>query len=155
MLRHKSQIQAIRIAYGLSGLFEPEEAERLLETQLGEPVPDLRDSESKPAEAASNLESVEAKASIEPEVQNDPLAALEAEFLAAKEVNVEEVPEPGDLELQVLSFIDQIVDRAKGTGAYTAAQGFAQKRFKEDGSALNYCLFRLDEARAASAAPFA
>ena len=66
-----------------------------------------------------------------------------------------DVPDPDDLEPQILSFIDQIVDRAKGTGAFTAAQGFAQERFKADGNALNYCLFRLDEVQAASAAPTA
>ena len=61
MLRHKCQIQAIRIAYGLSGLFEPDEAERLLETQMGESVPDLREPEQKSVEAASDVEKVAAK----------------------------------------------------------------------------------------------
>ena len=156
MLRHKSQIQAIRIAYGLSGLFEPDEAERLLETQLGEPVPDLREAESKPAVTTSDVEKVKPEAvSPEPDVLDDALAEMAGELLPAKDIAGDEVPEAGDLEPQVLSFIDQIVDRAKGTGAFTAAQGFAQERFKEDGNALNYCLFRLDEAQAASAAPAA
>ena len=156
MLRHKCQIQGIRIAYGLSGLFEPDEAERLLETQLGEPVPDLRDPEPKPVEIASHNDIMDAEPEpFRPDTQDDPLAEVTAECLAAKEVRVEDVPEPSDLETQVLSFIDQIVDRAKGTGAFTAAQGFAQERFKEDGNALNYCLFRLDEAQAASSAPAA
>ena len=35
----KAQVQGIRLAYGLSGLFEPDEAERILETQMGEPEP--------------------------------------------------------------------------------------------------------------------
>ena len=161
MLRHKCQIQGIRIAYGLSGLFEPDEAERILETQMGEPVPDLRESESKLAEAASNeVKEAEKKEVVEPvsskpDVLDDALAEMAGELLPAKDIAGDEVPDPGDLEPQVVSFIDQIVDRAKGTGAFTAAQGFAQERFKEDGNALNYCLFRLDEAQAASAAPAA
>ena len=93
--------------------------------------------------------------SSEPDVLDDALAEMAGELLPAKDVAADEVPEPCDLEPQVLSFIDQIVDRAKGTGAFTAAQGFAQERFKDNGNALNYCLFRLDEAQAASAAPAA
>ena len=156
MLRHKSQIQAIRIAYGLSGLFEPDEAERLLETQIGEPVPDLREAESNSVEPVGRKEKEKPQpVSSEPDVLDDALAEMAGELLPAKNVAVDEVPEPYDLEPQVLSFIDQIVDRAKGTGAFTAAQGFAQERFKDNGNALNYCLFRLDEAQAASAAPAA
>ncbi|MCW7552854.1 recombinase RecT [Endozoicomonas gorgoniicola] len=154
MLRHKSQIQAIRIAYGLSGLFEPDEAERLLETQLGEPVPDLREAESNPVELDSVQERDKPQpVSSEPDVFDEALAEMSGELLPEKDVISDEVPEPSDLEPQVLSFIDQIVDRAKGTGAFTAAQGFAQERFKDDGNALNYCLFRLDEAQAASVPP--
>ena len=156
MLRHKCQIQGIRIAYGLSGLFEPDEAERILETQMGEPVPDLREVESKLAVPDSDLEKEKPQpVPPEPDVLDEALAEMSGDLLPAKEVAVEDVPEPNDLEPQVLSFIDQIVDRAKGTGAFTAAQVFAQERFKEDGNALNYCLFRLDEAQAASAAPAA
>lgn len=161
MLRHKSQIQAIRIAYGLSGLFEPDEAERLLETQIGEPVPDLRESESKLAEAASNEMKEQAKKEVsepvssESDALDDALAEMTGDLLPTKDIAGDEVPDPGDLEPQVVSFIDQIVDRAKGTGAFTAAQGFALERFKDNGNALNYCLFRLDEAQAASAAPAA
>ena len=157
MLRHRAQVQAIRIAYGLSGLFEPDEAERLLETQMGEPVPDLRQPESKLAEATSD-ESLEVKpepVSSEPDVLDIALAEVESEMLLVKGDVAEEVPDPNGLESQVLSFIEQIVERAKGTGAFTAAQGFASERFKDDGNALNYCLFRLDEAQAASAAPAA
>ena len=151
MLRHKSQIQAIRIAYGLSGLFEPDEAERLLETQMGESVPDLREPALKPVEVACNVERVEEKpVSPEPDVLDDAMA--EGEFLATKDVDVDEVPERTDIAPEVLAFIDQVVDRARGTGAFTAAQGFAQERFKDDSNALNYCLFRLDEAQAASTA---
>lgn len=152
MLRHKSQIQAIRISYGLSGLFEPDEAERLLETQMGDPVPDLRESESKLAEAAGKK--VKEKAGLvspEPDVQDDTLAEIAGELLPAKAIIGDEVSEPNGLEPQVVSFIEQIVERARGTGAFTAAQGFAQERFKEDGNALNYCLFRLDVAQAESA----
>lgn len=156
MLRHRSQIQAIRIAYGLSGLFEPDEAERILETQMGEPVPDLRVAESKPAVPDSDKEREKPQTvSPEPDVLDEALAEMSAVLLPEQNVAVGEIPEPNDLKPQVLSFIDQIVDRAKGTGAFTAAQGFAQERFKEDGNALNYCLFRLDEAQAASAAPAA
>ncbi|MCW7552950.1 recombinase RecT [Endozoicomonas gorgoniicola] len=154
MLRHKSQIQAIRIAYGLSGLFEPDEAERILETQMGEPVPDLREVESKLAVPDSDQEKEKPQpVSSEPDVLDEALAEMSGELLPAENVATDAVPEPSDLEPQVLSFIDQIVDRAKGTGAFTAAQGFAQERFKDDGNALNYCLFRLDEAQAASVPP--
>ena len=153
MLRHKCQIQGIRIAYGLSGLFEPDEAERILETQMGEPVPDLRELDLKPAEAASVAEKMEAKpVPPEPDALDDAVAELEAELLAERQVAVDEIPERKDIDPSVLAFIDQVVDRARGTGAFTAAQGFAQERFKDDGNALNYCLFRLDEAQAASAA---
>ena len=128
----------------------------MLETQLGEPVPVLREAESKPAETASDAEKVKPESvSPEPDVLDDALAEMAGELLPAKEVLCDEAPEPNGLEPQVLLFIDQIVDRAKGTGAFTAAQGFASERFKEDANALNYCLFRLDEAQAASAAPAA
>ena len=93
--------------------------------------------------------------SSEPDVLDDVLAEMAGELLPAKHGVCDEVPEPDGLEPQVLSFIEQIVDRAKGTGAFTAAQGFASERFKDDGNALNYCLFRLDEVQAASAAPAA
>ena len=150
------QIQAIRIAYGLSGLFEPDEAERLLETQMGEPVPDLRDPESKPVEATS----------VEPEVEGEVITAdqgklddimsdLGAEYLTSKEFTSDDAPNADDLDPQILSFIDQVVSRARDTGAFSAAQGFAHERFKDDGNALNFCLFRLDEAQAASTAPAA
>ena len=156
MLRHKCQIQGIRIAYGLSGLFEPDEAERLLETQMGEPVPDLREAESKSVETASDVEKEKSQpVPSEPDVLDEALTEMAGELLAVKDMAADEVPEPNDLEPQVLSFIDQIVDRAKGTGAFSAAQGFANERFKDDGNALNYCLFRLDEAQAASTAPAA
>ncbi len=82
---------------------------------------------------------------------------LDMDVLEVDEADVEwlkvEIPEPSDLDPQILSFIDQVVDRARGTGAFSAAQGFAQDRFKDDGNALNYCLFRLDEAQSASAVP--
>ena len=82
MLRHKCQIQAIRIAYGLSGLFEPDEAERLLETQMGESVPDLREPVHKPVEAASDeVEAVVEPVSSEPDVLDKALAEAEAESL--------------------------------------------------------------------------
>ena len=142
MLRHKAQIQCIRIAYGLSGLFEPDEAERLLETQMGEPVPDLRDPEFKPVEVARKTAKEKDELPPEPdkpEHQGDPLAAVEAEFLEAKEVVAEEIPDPVDIDPQILSFIDQVVERARDTGAFSAAQGFAEDRFKDDGNALNYC----------------
>ena len=162
MLRHKSQIQAIRIAYGLSGLFEPDEAERILETRLGESVPDLREPESVPVEVASdapavNPDSLSSKPNVQKDVQDkvldDVLAEVGAELLTSKVIIPDEVPDPDDLNPEIVSFIDQIVDRARGTGAFTAAQGFAHDRFQDDGNALNYCMFRLDEAQAASAAP--
>ena len=90
--------------------------------------------------------------SSESDALDDAIAEAEAEFLATKGVEVDEVPERTDIAPEVLAFIDQVVDRARGTGAFTAAQGFAQERFKDDSNALNYCLFRLDEAQAASAA---
>ena len=64
-----------------------------------------------------------------------------------------EVPEASDIDPQILSFIQQVVDRARDTGAYTAAQGFAEERFKDDANALNYCLYKLDHAQAASHSP--
>ena len=54
--------------------------------------------------------------SSEPDVLDDALAEMAGELLPAKDVATDEIPEPSDLEPQVLSFIDQIVDRAKGTG---------------------------------------
>ncbi|WP_157813820.1 hypothetical protein, partial [Sinorhizobium meliloti] len=77
-------------------------------------------------------------------------AAVDAEVI---EMDAVEVPDPSDIDSQILSFIEQVVSRARDTGAYTAAQGFAQERFKSDANALNYCLFKLDEAQAASHPP--
>ena len=115
MLRHKSQIQAIRIAYGLSGLFESDEVERLLETQMGETVPDLRESESKQAQESCGVEKVKPEpVSSEPDALDDALAEMAEELLPTKG-DIEDVPDPDDLEPQILSFIDQIVGRAKGT----------------------------------------
>ena len=77
-------------------------------------------------------------------------ASVEAEVI---EIEAVEVPDASDIDPQILSFIEQVVGRARDTGAYTAAQGFAQERFKDDANALNYCLFKLDQAQAASNLP--
>ncbi len=154
MLRHRAQVQAIRIGYGLSGLFEPDEVERLLETQMGEPVPDLRDPESRSVEATNAEREVTEPVSSDPEVIDYMSAELVAEYREVKEADGD-IPDPEELEPQILQFIDQVVARARDTGAFTAAQGFAHERFKDDGNALNFCLFRLDEAQAASAMPAA
>ncbi len=88
----------------------------------------------------------------ETDVMDDMSAELVAEFREVKEVG-DDIPDPEELEPQILQFIDQVVARARDTGAFTAAQGFAHERFKDDGNALNFCLFRLDQAQAASAIP--
>jgi len=36
MLRHKALIQAIRVAFGITGIYDPDEAERILEAQVAE-----------------------------------------------------------------------------------------------------------------------
>ena len=158
MLRHRAQVQGIRLAYGLSGLFEPDEAERILETQLGEPEPPSlqavadspvlvkpdKTAATQPQEKTVPPDSGESKT---PKITEAP---VEAELI---EMDAVEVPEPSDIDPQILSFIEQVVDRARDTGAYTAAQGFAEERFKDDANALNYCLYKLDQAQAASHPP--
>ena len=154
MLRHKSQIQAIRVAYGLSGLFEPDEAERILESQQGETVPNLQQPEQVVVEAVSDSSKTElSETPAETEVAEALASVMDAEIMDRNDRLDMELPEPSDLDPQILSFINQVVERARGTGAFSAAQGFAQDRFKNDGNALNYCLFRLDEAQSASAVP--
>lgn len=158
MLRHKAQAQGIRLAYGLSGLFEPDEAERILETQLGEPEPpSLQAVADCPV-----LVEPDKIATTQPQEKTVPTDSGKSNTLNVTEPPVEaevieidsvEVPEPSDIDPQILSFIEQVVDRARETGAYTAAQGFAEERFKEDANALNYCLYKLDQAQAASHSP--
>ena len=157
MLRHKAQAQGIRLAYGLSGLFEPDEAERILETQLGEPEPPSLHVQAvadcpvlvKPDKTATTQQKVEA-VSLQPKEKTAPPDSAEPEVV---EINTVEIPDASDIEPPILSFIEQVVDRARDTGAYTAAQGFAEERFKDNANALNYCLFRLDQAQAASHSP--
>ncbi|WP_252180127.1 recombinase RecT [Endozoicomonas sp. 4G] len=160
MLRHKAQAQGIRVAYGLSGLFEPDEAERILETQLGEPeplsletvadcpvviVPDK--TETVPPQPVETTVIPDSGESQSPDITE---ASVEREVI---EMEAVDVPDASDIDPQILSFIEQVVGRARDTGAYTAAQGFAQERFKEDANALNYCLLKLDQAQAASNIP--
>lgn len=38
MLRHKAMIQGIRIAFGITGIYDPDEAERIIEAELVEPA---------------------------------------------------------------------------------------------------------------------
>ncbi|WP_062270411.1 recombinase RecT [Endozoicomonas arenosclerae] len=157
MLRHKSQIQAIRIAYGLSGLFEPDEAERILETQLGESVPDLRSevtgSVQENGGTLTDWDTATGELLPASEARERLVKALEDDVIDRHDRLDFDPVNPDDLEPQILSFINQVVDRARGTGAFTAAQGFAQERFGQNANALNYCLQRLDEAQAASAMP--
>ncbi|MGI9273498.1 MAG: recombinase RecT, partial [Endozoicomonas sp.] len=167
MLRHKAQAQGIRLAYGLCGLFEPDEADRILETQLGElEPPSLQGVADKPVlvppdKSAAIPQSTEtvsprpeektaAPDSGESQSPNITETPVEAEVI---EMDAVDVPDASDIDPQILSFIEQVVGRARHTGAYTAAQGFAQERFRDDGNALNYCLYRLDQAQAASNAP--
>ena len=167
MLRHKAQAQGIRLAYGLSGLFEPDEAERILETQLGEPEPPTLQTVAdcpvlvKPDKTATTQQNVETVSPLSKDKTAPPdsgeskklditEAPVDAEVI---EMDAVEVPDASDIDPQILSFIEQVVSRARDTGAYTAAQGFAQERFKSDANALNYCLFKLDEAQAASHPP--
>ena len=157
MLRHKAQAQGIRLSYGLSGLFEPDEAERILETQLGEPeLPSLQAVEGcpvvvKPDKTATTQpkEKTASPDSGEPQT----LDITEAPQVEVIDMDSVEVPDASDIDPQILSFIEQVVDRARDTGAYTAAQGFAEERFKDDACSLNYCLYKLDQAQAASHPP--
>ncbi len=169
MLRHKAQAQGIRLAYGLSGLFEPDEAERILETQLGEPEPPSLQVQAvadcpavvKPDKAETAQQNVE---TVSPQLKDKTLLpdSEESKKLGITEAPVDadviemdavEVPDPSDIDSQILSFIEQVVGRARDTGAFAAAQGFAQERFKSDANALNYCLFRIDQAQAATHPP--
>lgn len=58
MLRHKAYIQGARLAYGLSGIYDPDEAERIAEAQLAE----KRDEIPMPKEIAAVTMSEEADA---------------------------------------------------------------------------------------------
>ena len=167
MLRHKAQAQGIRLAYGLSGLFEPDEAERILETQLGEPEPpSLQAVEDcpvvvKPDKTVPTQQNVETVTTQPKEKTASPVSGksdtLEVIEVPAGtnviDVDTLEVPDPSDIDPKILSFIEQVVSRARHSGAYTAAQTFAEERFRDDGNALNFCLFKLDEAQAASNPP--
>ena len=159
MLRHKAQAQGIRLAYGLSGLFEPDEAERILETQLGEPEPPSLQAVAdgpvlvEPDKTATTQPQEKTAIPIPDSGESQTPDTTEAPQAGVIEVDSVEVPEPSDIDPQILSFIEQVVGRARETGAYTAAQGFVEERFKEDANALNYCLYKLDQAQAASHSP--
>ena len=157
MLRHRAQVQGIRLAYGLSGLFEPDEAERILETQLGEPEPpSLQAVADSPVlvKPDKTVATQPQEKTVPPDSgESQTLDITEASQAEVIEMDAVEVPEPSDIDPQILSFIEQVVDRARDTGAYTAAQGFAEERFKDDANALNYCLYKLDQAQAASRSP--
>lgn len=51
MLRHKSMIQCSRIAFGFGGIFDQDEAERIVEKEIN-PIPSRRQTGKEAAEAA-------------------------------------------------------------------------------------------------------
>ena len=164
MLRHKSLVQAIRIGYGLSGVFDPDEAERILEGQLAEgggvEVPMIPLNEEAPEQPLTSVKpATSAKAApVKGEkvpAQPEPQPVVEAE---SGEKPVQEVSEPKTIVAQapnaegihakVLDFVDQLVKRASESGAFAAAQELVKKRLGQDANALDYCLYRLDQAEA-------
>ena len=137
MLRHKSLVQAIRIGYGLSGVFDPDEAERILEGQLAETngveVPVIPLNEKSPAQ---------------PEPQPVVVAEFGEKPVSEPGATVVQAPSTEGIHAKVLEFVDQLVRRASQSGAFAAAQALVKERLGQDANALDYSLYRLDQAEA-------
>ena len=61
---------------------------------------------------------------------------------------VVQAPSTEGIHAKVLEFVDQLVRRASESGAFAAAQELVKERLGQDANALDYCLFRLDQAEA-------
>ena len=173
MLRHKSLVQAIRIGYGLSGVFDPDEAERILDGQLAEAsgvevpmIPLNEETPGQPAVSVKTIASVKAApagsektpapSESQPDVMADSKAKplqqnTEPEAPVAKSEAMT-APSTDGIHAKVLDFVDQLVMRASESGAFAAAQELVKDRLGQDANALDYCLYRLDQAEAERAA---
>ncbi len=148
MLRHKALVQCIRIGYGLSGVFDPDEAERILEGQLAEAggveVPLVPLDQAAPKPPASAKKKPASKGVEEAPVQSErqPVVEVERQEKAVK------APGTDGIDPKVLTFIDSLVERASEKQAFAAAQELAKERMGNDANVLDYCLYRLDQAEA-------
>jgi phage recombination protein Bet len=55
MLRHKAMIQCSRLAFGFTGIYDQDEAERIIESDIGAPVASTKAARNPSAAAAQNL----------------------------------------------------------------------------------------------------
>lgn len=78
MLRHKAYIQGGRIAFGFSGIYDEDEAHRIIEAQVVDTVA------GKPATAAPKAKEIEAKPNTPPEEKKEDATEPDIEF-GAKE----------------------------------------------------------------------
>lgn len=82
MLRHKVLIQGIRVAFGITGIYDPDEAERILEAQViepktGKPAVDMpQEIDLKPAESDKKEAPTQDSVSIISEAQAKRLYAI-------------------------------------------------------------------------------
>ena len=169
MLRHKSLVQAIRIGYGLSGVFDPDEAERILDGQLaeangvevpmmplnGEPpespavsAKPFASAKAAPAKGGKTPAQPERQPVVEAESEEEPVQQDAEPESLVEDVPVNQVPSTDGIHAKVLDFVDQLVKRASDSGAFAAAQELVKERLGKDANALNYCLHRLDQAEA-------
>jgi len=86
MLRHKSMIQCARLAFGFSGIYEPDEAERIIEADAPKKVnPDTGEIEVVLFDVNAALDAVESCQTVE--ALTDVWTAHGAKAVAAKDLN--------------------------------------------------------------------
>lgn len=150
MLRHKALIQGIRIGYGLSGIYDQDEAEKIIEhEQMQETGIIAVDGQDPAAEEkkARKRKSPAKKAKPKSEDTPDPEAPV-AEPEAVDNAKPDEpvVESDNGINPKVQVFIDNLVKRARQTGAFAAAVNLAQERLVENKDALSLCMSALDQA---------
>ncbi len=94
MLRHKALIQCARVAYGFSGIYEPDEGERIVESQIAEPAPIEMPVAKNAGEHTGGIQHtaqpvpVEAPAPAAQEMSEEEKAEIEAQELAEAQADL-------------------------------------------------------------------
>lgn len=107
MLRHKAMIQCARLAFGFSGIYDEDEAQRIVERDV---TPAANENPSSAIQAIENSQSMEelqaaftaawkelpGSRALLTKVKDERKAALSQQPIEAEEVEFEEVPNGGD-----------------------------------------------------------
>jgi len=139
MLRHKAFTQCCRQVYGIGGIYEEDEGQRIIEAGNAEvviPEPVLY----------SPAPVVEAEPA--PVVEVEPAPVVEVEPAPVVEVEPAPVVE-AQIEERKLTFIKNVISYGRQKGSWAAAEETFRDRLKNDANALAYALNELRAAQAA------